>query len=151
MLTDMTPIPILGFIRQILSPHVFHVNACIINRSFKTWDSCIVESTMLTSLAPPTNWEFKSPRPYLKLFWEFIWMYSTTVEEYERFTCNEQWLEAWDKSHIIYNLCYPFNPDLRCGLFFPAFLFENKLNITERGAAEVKIERVTEVIGSSQL
>ena len=32
------------------------------------------------------------------------------------------------------NLCKPVNPDLRCALFFPSFLFENKLNTTEREA-----------------
>ena len=43
------------------------------------------------------------------------------------------------------NLCNPFNPDLHCAIFFPSFLFENKLNTTERGTAEVRIERVTEI------
>ena len=47
---------------------------------------------------------------------------------------------------IFYNLCNPLNTDLRCALFIPSFLFENKLNTTEKGAAEVRIERVTEII-----
>ena len=45
-----------------------------------------------------------------------------------------------------YNLCIPFNPELRCALFFTSFHFENKLNTTERGAAEDMFERVTEII-----
>ena len=43
------------------------------------------------------------------------------------------------------NLSHPFKHDFRCALFFPSFLCENKLNTTERGAAEVMFERVTEI------
>ena len=49
---------------------------------------------------------------------------------------------------LVNNLCYPFKYDLRCALFFPSFLCEIKLNTTERGAAEVIFERVTEIISS---
>ena len=45
-----------------------------------------------------------------------------------------------------HNLCNSFNPGLRCAHFFPSFLFANNLNTIGRGAADVNIERVTEII-----
>ena len=53
---------------------------------------------------------------------------------------------------VVVGSCYlrePFNPDLHCALFSPSFFFENKLNTTERGAAEVKIERFTGITPSN--
>ena len=50
-----------------------------------------------------------------------------------------------------YNLCNSFNPNPRCALFSPSLLFENKLNATEWSAAEVRIERLTEIIYNHSL
>ena len=57
-------------------------------------------------------------------------------------TCHQDYCGPQKRS----NICNPVNPDLRCALLSPSFLFENKLNTTEGGAAEVRIERITEII-----
>ena len=43
------------------------------------------------------------------------------------------------------NMSDTFEDDLRCDIYSPYFLCENKLNTTEGGAAEVMFERVTEI------
>ena len=53
---------------------------------------------------------------------------------------------SYTVDQVSYNLCNPFKHDFRYALFSPSFLCENKLNTTERGAAEVMFERVTEII-----
>ena len=58
---------------------------------------------------------------------------------------NEE-IEERFRSNISSNPCNSFKHDLRCALFRPPFLCENKLNTTERGAAEVMFEKVTEII-----
>ena len=66
---------------------------------------------------------------------------SKTAFKYPDMPINEIILQ-FESDTIIHNLCNPFKYDLRCALSFP---LENKVNTTEKGAAEVIFERVSEI------
>ena len=78
------------------------------------------------------------------------WNWYDLVYLYKRvkiqiYTYKSRHLSPFESQKWLYNLCNPINLDLCCALFFPFFLIENKLNSTERGAVENRIERITEI------